>query len=482
MLVADASLVELLRRALEAANYTEAGLAAARRDGSSAGARARRVANPASKLANLDGLFSAGDPCDPALAEAALMPLSLRDAETLGIIEMDTHVTRARVRLTPYQHCVFASGRPEQGKQLVAGVDAPSITLSRLTVRRPVASALDLGTGCGVQSVLAAEHCERVVATDVNPLAVEYATFNAMLNGVSNTEFLQGSWFEPVAGEQFELIMSNPPYVLSPDTTYDYRDSDLPGDDVCRHVVSTAGRHLAESGFATILCNWAHDPAAAWDAPVRGWVADDCDALVLRYATDSPDAYARRWNRNLAGVDPDAFERTVERWLAYYRKNRINAIASGAVILRKRTAGTRFFTAIDAGAPPTGPGSDHILRIFAAHDYLQSLANEAAMLDDAFALVAGHRLDQSLTYTDGTYRTHASVMRVIPGIGLDCEVEAPAVHILFALEGDRSLGDAASDAAANLGLTRKAAERLALTTVRALLERGFAAPVSGTEH
>jgi Methylase of polypeptide chain release factors len=54
-------------------------------------------------------------------------------------------------------------------------VHRPSVTLASLTVRRDVASALDVGTGCGVQALLAAKHAERVVATDINERALAFA-------------------------------------------------------------------------------------------------------------------------------------------------------------------------------------------------------------------------------------------------------------------------------------------------------------------
>ena len=65
-------------------------------------------------------------------------------------------------------------------------------------MRRPGEAALDLGTGCGIQALLAAKHAERVVATDVNPRALGFAAFNAALNGIETIELRDGSGFDPV--------------------------------------------------------------------------------------------------------------------------------------------------------------------------------------------------------------------------------------------------------------------------------------------
>jgi methylase of polypeptide subunit release factors len=79
-------------------------------------------------------------------------------------------------------------------------VHGPSLTLSHLTVRRPVETALDVGTGNGIQAILAARHSGRVVATDVNARALDFAAFHTHLNGVDNVEFRLGSFFDPAEG------------------------------------------------------------------------------------------------------------------------------------------------------------------------------------------------------------------------------------------------------------------------------------------
>src|SRR5438270_327403 len=84
-------------------------------------------------------------------------------------------------------------------------------------VTRLLDRALDVGTGSGVQALLAARHAREVVATDVNPRALAYAELNAALNGFTNLECRAGSMFEPVAGETFDLITCNAPFVVSPE-------------------------------------------------------------------------------------------------------------------------------------------------------------------------------------------------------------------------------------------------------------------------
>jgi len=73
---------------------------------------------------------------------------------------------------------------------------------------------LELGTGCGLLSILAAKAGARVVATDINPAAIECARANAAEKGVADIiDFRLGDLFEPVEGECFDLVVFNPPYL-----------------------------------------------------------------------------------------------------------------------------------------------------------------------------------------------------------------------------------------------------------------------------
>src|SRR5437879_1195044 len=127
--------------------------------------------------------------------------------------------------------------RSDPSRDHVLGVNTAAVTLESLTVRRRVRSALDLGCGGGIQALFAARHSEHVIAVDKNPRALDFTRFNAQLNGLRNVEGRQGDLFEPVAGLRFDLIVCNPPYVISPESRYTFRDSGRRGDALCEDVV-----------------------------------------------------------------------------------------------------------------------------------------------------------------------------------------------------------------------------------------------------
>src|SRR5207249_4314333 len=142
----------------------------------------------------------------------------------------------SQVELVPTEDLVIACDpflEEFESPDHVLGLSPPTRVLACLTAREPVGSVLDVGTGNGLQALLAARHADQVVAVDISPRALRFGRFNALLNGIENVEFREGNLFDPVEGERFDLIVCNPPYVISPETEYIYRDSGLPGDSFC---------------------------------------------------------------------------------------------------------------------------------------------------------------------------------------------------------------------------------------------------------
>ena len=233
-------------------------------------------------------LFFLGTPVPVDELEHALSPLGGDELVDLGVVEPVEEGLRATVRLVPHMELLLAGNRyPDEipsgaPADYVATVTAPSAILASLTVRTPVRTALDLGTGSGIQAIWAARHSERVVAVDVNRKALNLAAFNARLNGITNIEFREGDLFEPVAGERFDLVLCNAPYVVSPDTRYMYRDGGVTSDGFSERLVREAPEHLAEGGFAHLLIGWLLK-GDDWEDRPRSWIeGSDCDAWLLK--------------------------------------------------------------------------------------------------------------------------------------------------------------------------------------------------------
>lgn len=267
---------------------------------------------------------------------------------------------RPCARLTPCDDLLLASDvhGALPSREFVPGVQAPSRTLAALTPRVPAARVLDVGTGSGYLALRAARHAGTVVATDVSERALAFAHFNAALNGIANVETRAGSFFEPVAGEEFDLVVCNPPYVISPESEFVFRDGGLGRDAVSEHVVRSMPGQLRPGGFGAALIAWVEDG----EAP-RSWLAGSgCDAWLFQTWTHDALAAAATWNAD--ALDPEEYERRVGRWLDYYERERIASIGYGALVVRRRADGAGWFSEVTlSGRPTEAPGQ--IERLFA---------------------------------------------------------------------------------------------------------------------
>jgi SAM-dependent methyltransferase len=435
-------------------------------------------------FSSLAKLFLLGVPVDEEAARAALAPFELDRLAGLGLARPDGPVVQPTVRLVPHGDYYIASDLPPTGGEMpvdfVAGIQAPSVMLAKLAVRRAARSALDLGTGCGIQALLAAKHCDRVVATDLNERALAFAEFNARLNGVSGIQFRLGDAFDAVEeGDRFDLIVSNPPYVISPDVAYRYRDNPLPGDELCRRIVEAAPAFLADGGFAHLLVSWA-SPSDDWADPLRAWVAaGGCDAWLLHYKTEDPLTHAANWLAPLAEEAPGGFEAELDRWLAYLGELQIGAIGYGAVVLRRREGASNWTQADALPLERLEPASDHTLRVFAAHDFLHGLPDEQALLEARLGLVERHRLEQTLRCEGGKFLVDEQTLALGEGLAFRVGADRYTTALLPHLDGRASVRDALAAAASDLGLDVRGREgftRAGLPVVRRLLELGFLHP------
>jgi SAM-dependent methyltransferase len=484
--VAEVAVIEQLRCVLERIGYTgEAIRAVLGEDAYQSRAlevpvhvRRLRTGTP---LETAIKLFFLGLPVERDELERAFSPVSVEGLQRLGIVKLGQTPLVASVRLVPHAELLLAGNRyPDEDPNgtpadYVATVTAPSAILAALTVREPVRAALDVGTGSGIQALWAARHSERVVAVDVNPRALNLAEFNASLNGIRNVEFRQGSLLEPVEGERFDLIVSNAPYVVSPDTRYAYRDGGLASDAFSERLVRNCVTHLAEGGFAQLLISWLLVDDE-WPSRPRAWVdGSGCDCWLLLGVQRDPLTHAALWNEELRR-DSNRYAETLDRWVAYLEGLGAEAVMEGAVILRRRT-GTRNWFRVDRipqGRPE--PAAEHIRRVFRSQSYLSDLAHDADLLDETLHLVERVRIEQELHCHEGGYVVDAMTLVLDEGLGFRAGIDQRTAALVPLLDGGRSLResiDAAASALALRGDDVEAFTRGALGVVREMLELGF---------
>jgi Methyltransferase small domain len=428
-------------------------------------------------------LFVVGLPVTPADARAALGPVPVEELAAGGVVAAAPAGVEARITLRPLdgpEAWIVAHDRPAApGTSLatdhVIGVSVSSMALAGATIRRPVAAALDLGTGCGIQALFAAGHSDRVVASDVNPRAAALASLTMALNGAGHVEVRTGDLLGPVAGETFGLVVANPPFVISPSERYLFRDGARPVDELCRTLVGSVPAHLDQGGHFQCLASWAHVTGEDWRDRLAGWFAGTgCDALVLVREAVDPATHAANWLRQTE--PPDRWDPEYDRWMAYYEVQRIEAIGLGLVTMRRRPGGGEgWFRAEEAEQDFAMPCGDHLGAAF-------ELADLLAALDDA-GLAATHLrvapdvvLDERATPAGAGWSVTDRRLRQTAGLCREGEVDGLVAAIVAACDGSRPLGAVLDEVARSTGADPGAVARAALPLIRRLVEQGFLLP------
>jgi hypothetical protein len=303
-----------------------------------------------SRLDSLVRLFLLGS-SEPAAA-AVFLPDCVVEEAGPGLV-------RAALDLRPHEEdwwvaADIARVHPPAADHVI-GIGAASMTLVASTLRRPFGSALDLGTGCGIQALHLTRHAARVTASDSVPRAVDMARLTFALSGFGpdEIEVLLGDLFAPVAGRQFDLVVSNPPFVLAPadPDALTYRDTSSADGDLGQ-LLYGAQVTLAPGGVAQILTSWVVD--GDWREAPAELLPPGCDALVLLREVLDPAEHVALW-RDDEEAEPAATVRAL-RWLAHLESLDADQVAYGLIVLRRTEAEprVRFVDVRGEGSLPSG--------------------------------------------------------------------------------------------------------------------------------
>ena len=463
-----------------------------------------------SPVAVLTALFMLGEPVLATALDVALPRTGAAGAAVIGLVgETDeAGYVRARVDLRPHEAVDDAGeirwwvasdlGELVTGRALapdhVLGIGGAGLTLAGLTPRTRVRSALDLGCGCGIQTLYLLRHAEHVVATDISERALAFTAFNAALAGVCVTggpdvgsgdgagrlELLQGSLLEPVAGRRFDLIASNPPFVLTPPAVreaglplMEYRDA---GGPVLPVLVAGLGEHLEPGAAAVMLGNWEHRGADSWREAVATWIPEGLDGWVIEREVQDPVEYATMWLRD-GGLTPErdaeGFDAALGAWIDDFEVRGVQGVGFGYLIvhrpLRPRDPWRLLEEVTTSGQGVLG---HHVA------DVLESRERLASLDDDAVAdlrPVLAPDVTEERHLIPGAAEPTVILLRQGGGLGRTIRASTAMAALAGVADGELSVGQIASAVVALTGEDAIGLRAEMVEATRHLITMGFLA-------
>ena len=503
---------------------------------------------PSWPVAVLTALFMLGQPVPTGALDAALPRTGVSGARRIGLVgEPDeTGCVSARVDLRPHEAVDdtgevrwwvasdlggLVTGRP-LAPDHVLGIGGAGLTLAGLTPRTPVRTALDLGCGCGIQTLYLLRHAQHVVATDISARALAFTAFNTALAGITadvdaataadapvdldaagasgsavgtaRLELRLGSLLQPVAGGRFDLIVSNPPFVLTPPTVreaglplMEYRDA---GGPVLPTLVAGLGEHLEPGGSAVMLGNWEHrhaslgrgdapdsasdlagdsttDPGAAvssWRNAVAAWIPEGLDAWVIEREVQDPVEYATMWLRD-GGLTPErdaaGFEAALGAWVGDFEARGVEGIGFGYLIVHRPQRPREPWHLLEE-VSTTGQGvlGPHIADVLAVRERLAGLDDDAVA---ALHPILAPDVTEERHFIPGAAEPTVILLRQGGGLGRTIRASTAVAALAGVADGELSVGQIASAVATLTGEDAVGLRAEMIEATRRLLAGGF---------
>lgn len=206
--------------------------------------------------------FALGEPIKKSKIYEVLCPNVIDYFVEIEIMNQDdVDVWMNNFLITSYCNCYFVVSNvyyypTNQSFEQKPYIGIDTYWLSRIVVNRTHGRVLDLCTGSGIQGILAAKNSSYVVGVDIDPLSVKIATFNTILNEVDEKMQIRlGSLYEPVKDEQFDFILSNPPFIPIP-SNVNFPICGDGGEDgllIIREILSGYSSHLTDKGTGIMI-------------------------------------------------------------------------------------------------------------------------------------------------------------------------------------------------------------------------------------
>jgi SAM-dependent methyltransferase len=260
-----------------------------------------------------------------------------------GILTADGNEIRSHFELRPFKGLWLLADDPTSGRDAVM---PPAGTTHQLALVMPASiegTVLDVGCGPGSLALVAAARGARtVVGTDVNGRAVEMARFNARLNGIAAAEFVEGDLAEPVMDLQFDLVVSQPPFIVQPPeaSAITFLHGGPSGEELGQRLLAQLPHVMAPGATALVLLEALARPNEPLHTRMRPLIGDAPFDLLVLAAPGAPPALQVIAYATLEVPDGGpAYPAAARRYLEQLDRLHATDFQLALIVLRRRPSG-----------------------------------------------------------------------------------------------------------------------------------------------
>ena len=206
----------------------------------------------------------------------------------------------------------------------------------------PCSGFLEICAGAGAAALLAARNTSEVWAADISERAMQFARFNAALNGITGVNFVQGDLFQPVAGRTFERIAAHPPYMPVLQQAEIYYAGGEDGEQITRRIVADLPAYLRPGGRLYSRILGTDRPGKNFEQRLREWLGDkeaEFDVALFVLKTVEPRSFALEETVRKRGGKEE-----LKRWLDMFAKHQIEVLLTGMFVIQRVKAKRPVFT------------------------------------------------------------------------------------------------------------------------------------------
>jgi hypothetical protein len=394
-------------------------------------------------------------------SDASIVPLALMVPCECVWITSDLHQQR----------------RSDGADDHILPLNRPARHLCHFLIREAVDDGLDLCSGNGLHAMILGSFCSKVSTTDLSERSAMFCQFNAALNGRPLFDSFAGDRFESVKGREFDRIVCNPPFVITPIGELKFHANGLELDDFCRQLIQEVPRYLREGGYCQMLCEWVQLPDQSWQDRLAGWFDGlGCDVWIIRANTQFPETYVR--TRALdAELSEEAEASRQEGWLAYLQEREVRAIHGGILTIRRRSDDRHWIRVDELEDSVSEPIGAEMLEIIAAEDFLHGVGSIENMLERRLRVSSSARLEQKSAWSGASWNSVSAVLRTSHGLTAPLAVDSAVLSFLENCQGSATLRENLVSFAQTVNVAPDAVQRQFLGMAQELVRRGLLLPV-----